>query len=32
MQVGHVRWHANSKYDVRGTHGEEVRVFLASVA
>ena len=26
LSVGHVKWNASSKYDVRGTHGEEVKV------
>ena len=25
LQVGHVKWHATGKYDVRGVRGEEVR-------
>ena len=24
LQVGHVKWHASGKYDVRGVRGEEV--------
>jgi len=24
LQVGHVKWHATGKYDVRGVRGEEV--------
>lgn len=31
MQVGHVRWNASSKYDIRGAQGEEVQ-FLSPVA
>ncbi len=26
LQVGHVKWHASGKYDVRGVRGEEVRL------
>ena len=24
LQVGHVKWHATGKYDLRGVRGEEV--------
>ncbi len=30
LQVGHVKWHATGKYDVRGVRGEEVCLRAAS--
>ena len=28
LSVGHVKWNASSKYDVRGAHGEDVRLLF----
>ena len=31
LQVGHVKWHATGKYDLRGVRGEEVRSQLQAM-
>ena len=30
LQVGHVKWHATGKYDIRGVRGEEVSVLMTA--